>query len=232
MPQILARDEEHAKRRQRLAKQKKGPGVFVYDGSAVDTESIPTILTLGKDTPVFDAHGVPRIDSTGRQIFDRQGTPVLVNGRPQLGGEPRVNRKPIEIFKLWGQEFPKGKAVEVDNDSLALKLRMLPFFEEVEGEKKSEEEQAMSLLGKPALLKLASSMGLDPDPAMSQGGLVKLIRAKLEADEPQNVGDPYKAMRKGELVELAESRGILIPDGASISAVRDLLRAQDESDKG
>lgn len=133
MPAIRDRGEGNAKRKDRLAKLKKGPGVFVYDGSAVDVEHIPTPLLTGKKVPELDGAGMPLVDGAGRQVFKRAGTPVRNDrGEIIMGGAPKVVRHPINVFEIHGFAFPKGEPIHVDNDQLALKLRGMDCFTEVD----------------------------------------------------------------------------------------------------
>jgi hypothetical protein len=133
MPQILDRGEGSAKRKERLARQKKGPGVFVYNGKGFDAEWHPTPLLVGKDEPVLDAGGMPVLDAVGRQVFKPAGQYKRDSkGHIVMGGVPRTEKKPIAVFELWGVKFPAGVAVSVEDPALALKLRRLAVFEEVE----------------------------------------------------------------------------------------------------
>jgi hypothetical protein len=137
------RGEGMARRRERLAQLKKGPGVFRYNGKAVDSESIPTPLRNGRNQPVFDGSGMPVVDSSGRQVYERAGTIVRDSkGQPVLGGQPKVKTIPIEVFKLWGVDFPAGEPVEISDPQLALKLRCLAYFEELEAIDVAEEDDA------------------------------------------------------------------------------------------
>lgn len=135
MSRINYRGEGMQRRRDRLAKIKKGPGWFVYTGDAVATEYSPTPLLYGKQVPVLLENGMPAIDGSGRQIFEVAGSAVRDSvGRPMLGGPPKVTRHEIATYKLRGVSFPKGEPVRVDDEDLALKLRCLGkvIFEEVE----------------------------------------------------------------------------------------------------
>lgn len=145
------RDEENAKRKQRLAKIKRGPGVFVYDGSHYDTNWIPTVKMTGREVPVLDGSGFPVMDGSGRQVYQRAGTPVRDDkGRPVLGGEPKVERIRLETVKIWGVDFPEGVPVEVKDTSLALKLRCLTAFEEIEPKAEEPIEKPKRKPGRPA----------------------------------------------------------------------------------
>lgn len=120
-------------RRERLKQLKKGPGVFVYDGSAVDTEWTPTMLLTTEKEPVFKDDGTPSLDRSGRVIMKPAGQPVYGDdGQPKMGGKPKVKTLSVDVYRLWGVEFPKGEPVKVDSPKLALKLRCMPCFEEVE----------------------------------------------------------------------------------------------------
>jgi hypothetical protein len=128
-----SRDEENRSRKMRLAKVRRGPGVFVYAGGAFDVAAIPTVKLAGKNEPVFDGDGLPVTDSSGRQVFQKRGTPIRDrNGVPVLGGPPKMERIELEVFAFRGIEFPRGEAVEVDDESIALKLRLFPFMGESE----------------------------------------------------------------------------------------------------
>lgn len=132
MPAIRERGEGFAKRRERLAQLKRGPGTFVYDGSGCDTEMVPTPLLAGRDEPVLDDSGMPVIDASGRQVFRKAGTYVRdTSGNIVLGGVPKIVRKPIEVFVLQDVRFPTGEPVLVTSASLALKLRGMSCFEEL-----------------------------------------------------------------------------------------------------
>ena len=108
MAAILDRTDENKTRKGRLAQLKRGPGVFVYDGGAFDTDSEPT--------PLFK-NGEPVLDHSGKQ---------------KLGGPPILHRIPIDTYQLMGVEFPKGVEVEVKSSALALKLRGMDHFHEKE----------------------------------------------------------------------------------------------------
>lgn len=129
------RGDGNETRKKRLEKIKKGPGVFVYTGEAVDHEWEPTVLKVGRNVPVFNAHGMPVLDASGRQVFEKQGRIVRdEKGNPVLGGEPKKTTKKIETYSIRGVDFPEGEKIAVSDPSLALKLRCLGFFEEIEEE--------------------------------------------------------------------------------------------------
>ena len=135
MASISDRSEESKSRKLRQARLKRGPGVFVYEGGAYDTEWVPTYLKVGRNVPVFDANSMPVVDGSGRQVYEKAGALVRDSkGQPVLGGTPEMKRIPLDVFVVRGKEFPKGKEVVVDDPSLALKLRGMDFIEEVEGE--------------------------------------------------------------------------------------------------
>ena len=128
-----SRDEDNRTRKQRLAQIKRGPGVFVYDGSAVDSHWEPTPLRAGRQEPMLDNDGMPVLDAAGRQRHMRVGALLKgKDGRPVMGGEPKKTFIPIETYKIWGSEFPTGEPVEVSDQALARKLRCLGCFDEVE----------------------------------------------------------------------------------------------------
>jgi hypothetical protein len=116
-----------------MAGVKKGPGVFVYDGTQQDTEAVPTPLLKGRNVPVLDGDGVPVVDGAGRQLFERAGDIVRdEKGRPVMGGKPKATKTAMSTLVLWGVEFPAGKTIEVPDAALALKLRCHPCFKELE----------------------------------------------------------------------------------------------------
>lgn len=135
MPAIKERGEGFAKRKDRLAKLKRGPGVFVYDGSFCSVEHIPTPMLTGHKEPVLDANGMPVTDAVGRQVYQPAGrVKTGQDGRPIMGGIPKVKKTPADSWTVRGKVFPAGEQVVVDNPSLALKLRGMDGFEEIEGE--------------------------------------------------------------------------------------------------
>jgi hypothetical protein len=146
---INLRDEENAKRKQRLAQIKRGPGVFVYAGTAVDTEWVPTILRTRKASPAFGADGLPVFNEDGEQVFEKAGKPVRDSkGNPVLGGPPKKLTHKIEVFKIRGLEFPEGEPVKVSDPSLALKLRCMSHFDEVAAGTEVETEPAPKKRGR------------------------------------------------------------------------------------
>ena len=126
MPQILDRTDENKTRKGRLAQLKRGPGVFVYDGSENDTDSEPT--------PLFDKKGEPVLDHSGKQ---------------KLGGPPILHQIPIDTYVLMGVEFPKGVPVEVKLSALALKLRGMDSFHEQAETVPAVEEKEEPKRGRP-----------------------------------------------------------------------------------
>ena len=130
-----SRDEENKTRKQRLAQVKRGPGVFVYDGTAVDSQWEPTPLRAGKKEPMFADDGMPILDSIGRQQYRKAGELIRgKDGKPIMGGPPKKTTTPIDVRTVWGMDFPAGKAVVVADPVLARKLRCLGCFDEVEEE--------------------------------------------------------------------------------------------------
>lgn len=133
MPTIRDRDEENRTRSQRIKNFKRGPGYFKYIGGGVDVECIPTPKLIGKMVPDIDKDGVPRTDPSGRQIMKRAGGYVTDDeGRIVMGGEPKRIEHPIEVYELAGFKLPIGKPVFIDDKRIALKLRGMDFFVEVE----------------------------------------------------------------------------------------------------
>jgi hypothetical protein len=137
MAAIQDRSEGNERRRDRVAKLDKGPGVFVYDGSAVDHEWTPTPKLIGEGVAKLDGNGLPVIGKDGRQVFEDPNKIErdAKTGAVVMGGAPKKKDIPIAVYKLRGIEFPKGKPVEVDA-TLALKLRGMNGFEEVKPEAK------------------------------------------------------------------------------------------------
>jgi hypothetical protein len=131
------RDEDNDTRRKRLAKIKRGPGVFVYNGEAIDTEWVPTVLMTDARQPSFDSTGLPVMDRSGRQQFEPAGIPVRkADGLPALGGPPDMRVSKLEVFTFRGVSYTAGEEFKVSDPSLALKLRCLMCFDEVEPKKR------------------------------------------------------------------------------------------------
>lgn len=117
------REGKNATRRGRLEGLKKGPGVFVYDGSLHDTEYVPTPQRHSGSEPVFDDAGMPVVDGAGRQVFIPAGKVRLdVEGKPKLGGPPKIKKHVLDTFRVRNVLFPKGEHIEV-NSTIALKIR-------------------------------------------------------------------------------------------------------------
>lgn len=135
-----------SEKKKRLLALDRGPGVFVYDGGAVDVECRPTVLMAGREEPMFDAAGNVALDRAGRQVMQRRGVPVRDEwGNIVLGGEPERNETEIETFKIWDVEFPKGVPVRVRDRSLAAKLRAMSSFTERHSVAVEDEPQAVSV---------------------------------------------------------------------------------------
>lgn len=191
MPQILDRDFDHSSRYKRLAKQKKGPGVFIYDGKAMHTEWEPTLKRVGKSAPALDPSGMPLLDASGRQQYlPPNQLEYDEKGQPKLGGPPKVTKTPIEVYMIRRMEFPAGKRVKVADAALALKLRCIGFFEEVEGaadEPESADEappdhKPLGKMSKGELLDLAGNEGIEvPDGATKAELLEILEKAQAES---------------------------------------------------
>lgn len=138
---IVERGEGNAKRKERLAQINKGPGTFVFLGG-FDTEFQPTILKTGKNVPVLDEQGLPVVDQVGRQVFKPAGTPVYDDaGKPVLGGPPKVVKHELKQMTVRGVTFVKGKPTKVTDKTLALKLRCMQSFEEVDEKSGSEKAE-------------------------------------------------------------------------------------------
>jgi hypothetical protein len=119
-------------RKARQAKLKTGPGTFKYIGGEFDTHAEPTVLKTSKRAAKLDENGAPVFDRAGRAVMEPAGTIVRDDrGNPMLGGPPIVSRKERDPYVVRRIEFPKGKAVLVEDESLALKLRGMECFEEV-----------------------------------------------------------------------------------------------------
>jgi len=126
-------------RKARLAKLKKGPGVFVYLGGAMDTEATPTPLLGGKKVVALSDSGLPILDASGRPTYQPAGMPVLDGkGRPMLGGQPKIKHIELSTFLVRGVPFAKGEQVTVGDEQLALKLRGMRVFEEIESAPEAE----------------------------------------------------------------------------------------------
>ena len=184
MPQILSRDEDFARRRDRLKMFKRGPGTFVYDGSWCDTEWIPTFKTVGKNVPAFTSSGVPVLDAAGRQVFVPVGDIVRDDkGRPVLGGEPERKKIPLDTVKIWGVALPKGVPVKVDA-SLALKLRRMDGFNEVDEKTvlaPEFDEKPLHKMSKGELLELAANEGIRVDEDAKKAEIVVLLEQAQSA---------------------------------------------------
>lgn len=127
------RGEGSQTRAQRLSRVKRGPGVFVYNGEGMDHESKPTIMKRGREEPVFGADGSMVLDVAGRQVKQAIGEPVRnERGELMMGGAPIVERKPVPVFRFVNHQFKAGEPVAVRDESLALKLRSMGCFEEVD----------------------------------------------------------------------------------------------------
>jgi hypothetical protein len=136
---ITSRDEDNNTRKKRQAQLKRGPGVFVYDGSLEDTVSHPMPLLTGDRDVVLDDKGFPVTDRAGRVSYKPAGRVVVdTAGRPVMGGAPRIERNAMETVTIRDVVFAAGKPVKVDA-SLALKLRGMPGFAEVEAKAEVKE---------------------------------------------------------------------------------------------
>lgn len=122
-------------REAKLAKLKKGPGVFTYTGDCVDHECTPVPKMRTSKVPKLDAEGHATVNSQGYPIYEKAGSIILDDsGRAVLGGEPKVKTSKLATVNLWGVDFAKGEKVTVDDDGLALKLRGLSYFQEIDPE--------------------------------------------------------------------------------------------------
>jgi hypothetical protein len=179
MPSIRDRDEENARRKNRLAQLKKGPGTFVYDGSCSVGEAIPTPLLIGRETPEFDSSGIPVVDSAGRQVMRPGGQhDKNEDGTTKYGGVPKVVMHPIEVYKIRGYEFPAGKSVFVGETGLARKLRGMDGFEEVEGEE-VKIPGAVKEMTYQEMRKQAKIRGIVASPQISKVELATLLEAQM-----------------------------------------------------
>ena len=161
-----------ANQKERLQKLKQGEGTFVYRGGAFDTEAVPGIPYIGKDgnqarsvvfTTVEDADGkkvqivdpkssdkgdlvwkkAPQFNRTEMKSYRMRIGSVVAKHEDGVGlvAKTDANGKVPKLFL----EFAAGKPVFVGDPRMALKLRCLPFFEEVfdKGDlKKSKVEEA------------------------------------------------------------------------------------------
>jgi hypothetical protein len=135
---------------ERLSRVSTGPGTFVYDGSHEAVEYHPTAMKRGKTEPVLDDDGMPVLDDKGEQVYHKPGRFVIgSDGRPVLGGKPKEVRVKLESKTVFGVEFLAGKPVFVSNRDLAVKLRCLGGFTEVEGDAPETTEEAPKKRGRP-----------------------------------------------------------------------------------
>lgn len=181
------RGEGFETRKRRLAKVKKGPGVFVYLGTAVRVDAHPTMLLTGKKEVLFREDGLPAVDASGRVQHRPAGKPMFdEDGKPVLGGKPRLVKTPITTFKLRGMEFPAGKEVVVDSPSTALKCRLIGFFEEREGAllkiETEQPEKPLAEMTKAELLEAAANEGVDLPAGANKADIADLIAAAREAN--------------------------------------------------
>jgi hypothetical protein len=182
----LDRSEGNQRRTDRLKQLKKGPGTFVYTGGEFDSVSTPTmLLSDGKSQPVFNPDGSLVFDAAGRQVFQRIGTPVKdEKGNIVLGGVPKVERIPITTYELQGVKFPQGVEVRVKNPALALKLRGMDHFEEVEASESKPASFLQEKQGGPSrqdLMHLAKAAGIAYDRTTTREELVLALQASGQA---------------------------------------------------
>jgi hypothetical protein len=171
-----------ASRKENLAKLKKGPGVFVYEGGAYDTECVPTLLRRTKSEPKFDDQGMPVLDRAGRQLYEKTGDVIRgSDGKPVLGGPPKIVKKEFDPYAVSGGLFHKDKPVTVGDPRLALKLRGLACFKEVEAEDEVKESSDLASLKKAELLDLAKNEGLEVPEGASKAELVDLLEKATAA---------------------------------------------------
>ncbi|MEM2160740.1 MAG: hypothetical protein QXN55_07295 [Candidatus Nitrosotenuis sp.] len=184
MPAIKIRDEGYTKRSQRLALLKKGPGIFAYNGNGIRKECIPTPLTTGAKIPDLDADGMPKLDDYGRQIFVPAGRHVIDSeGRVVMGGKPKVKNHKIEVFNLWGTDFPTGKPVVVKDIMLARKLRGMDCFEEIEEE--IEETESIDNMTWQKIKALAKEKGLTFAPSTTKAEMVEKIKEAIKTEKEE-----------------------------------------------
>lgn len=143
------RGDGMATRRERLAKIKKGPGVFVYEGGACAKEFIPTVKRIGRKEPLLDQNGYPVVDSSGRQIYQPSGQPVRENGIPVLGGIPKVENRPLDFLTIQGVKLNRGVPVFVSDEVVAVKMRCMAFVKEIDKMPETTEEEAPKKRGRP-----------------------------------------------------------------------------------
>ncbi len=169
------RSDSNRTRAMRVAQLRKGPGVFVYDGSSRAIDAEPTILMSdGASQELFDAAGRPVLDASGRQIYQRRGTPVRdESGNVMLGGPPVLTERVLDPLVVWGVSFPSDKPVRVSDPGLALKLRGMACFEEVEGDVAAK--SAPPSMTRNELLRIAKERGLSVDRGMTKDQLSALV---------------------------------------------------------
>lgn len=162
-----------ANQKERLQKLKQGEGTFVYKGGCFDTEAVPGVPYIGKDgnqarsvvfTTVEDSEGKkvqivdPKSSDKGELVWKkapqfkriemksykmRIGSVVAehVDGEGLVAKADASGKRPALFL-----EFEEGKPVFVGDPRMALKLRCLPFMQEVDGKgapaKAAKEEKA------------------------------------------------------------------------------------------
>lgn len=189
MPSIRSREEESRRRSGRLAQLKKGPGVFVYNGRAVDSDAIPTPILIGREEPLLDREGIPVLDAARRQVMRPAGRhDTDEEGQVILGGVPKIIKKPLDTFKLRGVEFPRGEPVSVSDAGLALKLRGMDCFEEFDGKESPKKHEPAPDSDEPSkhdehglswqeLRSLAKERGIETTQKTTKADLIEMLKA-------------------------------------------------------
>jgi len=190
MPAIKDRTDGSMKRKERLARLKHGPGTFAYNGRVSDVAWVPTVKLSGREEPVFDDDGLPRSDSSGRQIYKPAGIPVLDDeGRPVLGGPPKVVLTPMQVFNLRGIDFPAGQPVSVTDPALALKLRGMDCFDELDegvvAEPYEERPNDRDSAHYWDLVKEARALGLDVPKGSKKFEVIRMLEGMKKNQGPQ-----------------------------------------------
>lgn len=172
------RGEGNETRRKRLAKLKAGPGYFVYKGGFFHVNTIPTPRLYGRKTAMFDAAGMPIVDASGRQQYQRAGAIVYdLSGRPVMGGKPKVEKTELDAYTLRGVTFARGEPVYVSDEDMARKCRCLSILEEVEPVEIVEQDES---------------------PAADVGEASRAAPVEAPAVAPKRRGRPPKAAAKQE----------------------------------
>lgn len=187
MPENRYRHGEHRTREGRLAQLKRGPGVFVYDGSHQDVSFKPTVLRYGKNVYKYNDDGTIALNGSGDPVYENERRAVLDSqGRPVMGGKPERLAKAIDVKVVRGVKFPKDEPIKVADPALALKLRGMDGFQEVDESAAPDAvgEKPLSAMKKAELLAFCEAEGIEAaKPEMSKSELLALADQHVKAVE-------------------------------------------------